>query len=346
MSHEIDLKNLKIRTDMIVDTVDTSKENIGIQSKTKNIDDIKVEEVIINKEGEQHCGKKEGIYKTISFQDITDKNNYKQVEQVLIKELKEFITSMNIKEDASCLIVGLGNDRSTPDSLGPNVIDHVLVTRYLFELGEVEKGYRSTASFVPGVTGVTGIETKKLIEGVVNVSKPDFLILIDALASSSIDRVNKTIQITNAGIMPGSGVGNDREEISINTFHIPVIVIGVPTIVDAVTIVSDTFQYMLKKFSYKLENIDNQKLKFVDDLHQNYLDNDKELSKENKEKVLGMIGSLEEEEFKRLIYEVLSPINYNLMVTPKEIDFVMEKLSLLIGNAINKVLHESYNPTN
>ena len=103
---------------------------------------------------------------------------------------------------------------------------------------------------------------------------------------------------------------------------------------------------MMKKFSYKLENINNKKLKFVDDLNQNYLNTDKELSKENKEKVLGMVGSLEENDLKQLIFEVLSPINYNLMVTPKEIDFIIDKLSLLISNAINKVLHKAYNSTN
>lgn len=346
MSHEIDLKNTTLRTDIIVDTIDTSKENRGIKSTIRKEDDITVEEVVIDQEGEELYGKKSGIYKTISFRDITDKTNYKKVEAVLIQELKQLLNEMGIDKKSSCLIIGLGNHKSTPDSLGPKVLDHVLVTRYLFDLGEVEEGYRNTSSFKPGVTGVTGIETKKLIEGVVNVSKPDFLILIDALASSSIDRVNKTIQITDAGIMPGSGVGNDREEISSETFKIPVIVLGVPTIVDAVTIVSDTFKYMMRQFSYKLENLDNKKLKFVDTLHQNYLENDKELSKENKEKVLGMVGSLEEEDLKKLIFEVLSPIDYNLMVTPKEVDFIMDKMSLLIGSSINKVLHDSYNPTN
>ncbi len=346
MSHEIDLKNTDIRTDIIIDAVDTSKENVGIKSKITHYDDITVEDINIDKDGEAKWKRKTGLYKTISFQDITDKSNFKKVENVLIEQLKIMLTTMQIKEDATCLIIGLGNDKSTPDSLGPKVASNVLVTKYLFELGEVESGYRQTSSFIPNVTGVTGIETKDLLEGVVKVVKPDFLILIDALASSSLDRVNKTIQITDAGIMPGSGVGNNRQGIFKDTFNIPVIVIGVPTIVDAVTIVSDTIKYMMKKFSYKLENINNKKLKFVDDLNQNYLNTDKELSKENKEKVLGMVGSLEENDLKQLIFEVLSPINYNLMVTPKEIDFIIDKLSLLISNAINKVLHKAYNSTN
>lgn len=346
MSHEIDLKNINIRTDMIVDTIDTSSDNSDIKSYKKEFDNISVEEIIIDKKSSEIYKRKDGIYKTITFKDITDKDNFKKVEKVLIDEIRDLMEKLKISSDASCLIIGLGNNKSTPDSLGPKCIENVLVTRYLFDLGEVEEGYRNTSSFTPGVTGTTGIETKKLIEGVVNVSKPDFLIIIDALASSSIERVNKTIQITDVGIAPGSGVGNNREELNSKTFNIPTIAIGVPTIVDAVTIVSDTFKYMMKQFNYKLENLDNKKLKFVDELHQNYLNEDGELSFENREKILGIVGTLKDDDLKKLIYEVLSPIDYNLMVTPKEIDFIMEKLSLLIANSINKVLHKSYNTTN
>ena len=346
MSHEIDLKNINIRTDMIVDTIDTSSDNSDIKSYKKEFDNIIVEEIIIDKKSSEIYKRKNGIYKTLTFKDITDKDNFKKVEKVLIDEIRDLMEKLKISNTASCLIIGLGNNKSTPDSLGPKCIENVLVTRYLFDLGEVEEGYRNTSSFTPGVTGTTGIETKKLIEGVVNVSKPDFLIIIDALASSSIERVNKTIQITDVGIAPGSGVGNNREELNSKTFNIPTIAIGVPTIVDAVTIVSDTFKYMMRQFNYKLENLDNKKLKFVDELHQNYLNEEGELSFENKEKILGIVGTLKDDDLKKLIYEVLSPIDYNLMVTPKEIDFIMEKLSLLIANSINKVLHKSYNTTN
>ena len=346
MSHEIDLKNINIRTDMIVDTIDTSSDNSDIKSYKKEFDNVSVEEIIIDKKSSEIYKRKDGIYKTITFKDITDKDNFKKVEKVLIDEIRDLMEKLKISNDASCLIIGLGNNKSTPDSLGPKCIENVLVTRYLFDLGEVEEGYRNTSSFTPGVTGTTGIETKKLIEGVVNVSKPDFLIIIDALASSSIERVNKTIQITDVGIAPGSGVGNNREELNSKTFNIPTIAIGVPTIVDAVTIVSDTFKYMMRQFNYKLENLDNKKLKFVDELHQNYLNEEGELSLENREKILGIVGTLKDDDLKKLIYEVLSPIDYNLMVTPKEIDFIMEKLSLLIANSINKVLHKSYNTTN
>lgn len=342
--HTIDLKNKGYRTDLVIDEI-TREKNTKLSSKilekTKN---VTVEEVIIDEK--TNCNKKKGIYETISFTDITDKNNFKEVEELAIKTLKNMLNKLNISSNAKILVVGLGNASSTPDALGPKTLDHVLVTRHLFLLGDVEEGYRNVASFKPSVTGVTGIETKDLIEGIKEKIKPDILIVIDALASSSIERLNKTIQITSAGISPGSGVGNNRLEISQDTLHIPVIAIGVPTVVDGATIVENTLQLLLKKISYGLENKENEKLKLVPITNQNYLNHTKELSKEQKEDLLGMVGLLDEQELKSLILEVLLPVNYNMMVTPKEIDYLIEKLSLLLGNMINKSLHEHFNPTN
>ena len=345
MAHEIDTKKYKIRTDMIVESFDKTKNITGINHTVfQKENNITVEKTIIDETGEKTCGKKKGIYQTISFDDITDKDNQKAIEEVLITVLKEFLEEKKINKSSSCLVIGLGNKDSTPDSLGPLVVNDILVTKYLFNLGEVEEGYRDVSSFIPGVTGTTGIETKKVIEALIKAANPDFIIGIDALASSSMSRVNKTIQLTDTGIHPGSGVGNNREELSEESLKIPVIAIGVPTIVDAVTIVSDTFKYILKHFSYKIENIDNNKLKLVP--NPNYLNHQEKLSKEEKESLLGMIGSLSEEETKQLLVEVLSPIDYNLMVTPKEVDFVMKKLSNVISKSINKSLHDKYNSTN
>lgn len=345
MAHEIDMKQYKVRTDMIVESFDKTKNITGINhtvvEKDKN---ITIEKTIIDEEGAKACGKKQGIYQTITFSDITDKDNQKDVENVLISVLKEFLKEKGIDQSSSCLVIGLGNKDSTPDSLGPLVVNDILVTKYLFNLGDVEDGYREVSSFIPGVTGTTGIETKKVIEALIGAADPDFIIVIDALASSSMSRINKTIQLTDTGIHPGSGVGNNREELSEESLKIPVIAIGVPTIVDAVTIVADTFKYILKHFSYKIENIDNNKLKLVP--NPNYIDHQENLSKEEKESLLGMVGGLNEEEVKQLLTEVLSPIDYNLMVTPKEVDFVMKKLSNVISRSINKSLHEKYNSTN
>mgnify|MGYP003301121588 CR=1 FL=1 len=332
--HTINLSKFPIRTDLIVEN-----------DKLKNYktEKVVVDNITIEKNSSKDHKEK---YTTISFEDITDKDNFKKVEHVFINELKPYIECLSIKREEPVLVVGLGNSHSTPDSLGPETIKQVLVTRYLFALGDVDKDYQSVAAISPEVTATTGIETSETIKSLIEVTNTKLLIVIDALASSSLTRVNKTIQITNTGIHPGSGVGNNRKELSQKTLNIPVIAIGVPTIVDAVTIVSDTFKYMEKQFSYKLNNYDNKKLKLVPTTIQDYSKEENTLPEETKKEILGEIGSLTEDEFRQLIYEVLSPINYNLMVTPTEIDFIIEKLGLLIGNGINKSLHKNFNPTN
>lgn len=342
--HTIDLKNTDLRTDLVVDEIARAKEvSSRVVLKTKN---TMLEEIEVTKDLEERLHKKAGWYSTVSFQDVTDKNNFKDAEQVMIRALKLIYDKVNLKDDSKVLVVGLGNEKSTPDSLGPKCIDQVLVTRHLFLLGEVEAGYRNTASFKPSVTGATGIETKDLIEAVKDKIGPDLIIVIDALATNSIERLNKTIQIATSGISPGSGVGNDRGELSEKTLGIPVLAIGIPTVVDATTIVQNTLQLLLKQISYKLSNQDNDKLKLVPLTKQDYQYHQGELTDDQKEDVLGMVGLLSESEQKELLLEVLLPVNYNLMVTPKEIDYVMDKLSLLLGNAINKSLHSHFNPTN
>ena len=341
---EFDLKNYRVRTDLIVESIDNDYID-DIDKKEKEINNIKVTDITVKKDLES-LNKRKGKYITISFDDVTDTYNRKKIEDVVIDELLDLMKFNKISKDDSCLVIGLGNYKSTPDSLGPKVISDLVVTRHLYLINEVrvEEGYREVSGFIPGVMGTTGIEAHNIISGIVNEIKPSFIIAIDALASSSIDRVNKTIQMTDTGINPGSGVGNTRKEISKNTLGIPVIAIGIPTVVDAVTIVSDTLKYLLKKFSYNKENINNHanKLKPVTSI--NYLKDDiKDLSSEDREKVLGFLGNLKEDEMHQLIFEVLSPIGYNLMVTPKEIDFVIDKLGLLLSTSINKALHSKMN---
>lgn len=339
--HTIDLSKYNYRTDLVLDEISEDYEDI----EHFDFDEVSVDRLEITAKNKANFNKNTGKYITITFKDITDKDNFKKVEDVLIKELKNLFSNYSIT-NKKILVVGLGNSNSTPDALGPKTIDNTLVTNHLFEIGEVESGYERVCCFKPQVTANTGMETKTIIESLVKSLNIDMLIVIDALASSSINRVNKTIQISTAGISPGSGVGNNRKEISTKTLNIPVIAIGVPTIVDAATIVFDTFGYILKKISYKIDNINNLKLKLVSDNSQDYSNHKTNLSNDLKEKILGMVGTLNEAELKSLIYEVLSPIDYNLMVTPKEIDFIIEKLSLLIGNGLNKSIHKILNPTN
>lgn len=331
---EKDLKNYKVRTDLAIDEAIGNNENIII--KTKNYNEIKVTHVKVLKEIEE-INKKKGTYITIEFDDVTDYENNKNVEKLFIEELKNVLKK--IKKTDYVLIVGLGNKTCTPDSIGPLVARKIIVTNHLYKLGLLEEGFRRISVIEPGVTGTTGIETQNIIKGIVNEIKPDIVIAIDSLASSSLDHVNKTIQITDAGISPGSGVGNKREEISSETLEIPVIAIGVPTVVDAATIVNDTIKYMYKHFAYNKKNYNNPVNRLM--INPNYLKENTEITKEDKNLLLGIVGTLTSNETKQLISEVLSPIGYNLMVTPKEIDFQVNKISELLSNGINNALNEN-----
>lgn len=331
--HNIDANYLNIRTDLAIEEIEVDDLNTVI---TNN---IKVTNIDVDDNKSKLLNKKKGKYITIEFDDVTDFNRNKKVEEVLISELTNMINSLNIKEDDSCLVIGLGNEKSTPDSLGPLSIDNIIVTSHFYNLGiNVEDGFRSVSAFNPGVMGQTGIETSDIINAVVDKLKPSFLIVVDALKASSVDRLNKTIQITNAGINPGSGIGNNRKEISEGTLGIPVIAIGVPTVVDTITIVNDTFNYITNHFTYMKNNIDKEveKLKIVrTNINSNNINN------EDKKELFGLIGNLNEDEIKQLIKEVLNPIGYNMIVTTKEIDFQIEKLSELISNSINNILHKN-----
>ena len=345
MNHEIDLSKYQIRTDLAIELIDENKEIEGIVFKKSTYEEITITDVRVDDTGSNVIGKKPGLYTTIEFSDVTDKNNQKKVLEVFSTKLKEMLKYINLDISDSCLIIGLGNDRSTPDSLGPLSVNNVLVTNHLFELGELSSNFRRVSAINPGVMGTTGIETSDIIASIIDKIKPDFVIVIDALASQSIERVNKTIQMTDTGIHPGSGVGNSRKEISKEILGIPVIAIGVPTTVDAVTIVSDTINYMYKHFSYTKENINNPSNKLMIS-SPNYLKKNIRINKKDKSKLLGMIGNLDEQETRQLIYEVLSPVGYNLMVTPKEIDFLIDKLSYIIGEGINKSLHKNIDKMN
>lgn len=334
--HNIDLKNYSIRTDLAIEATT----DIDIKKDTYEKDNIKVTNIYLDNKTSKLVNKKIGNYTTIEFTDITDYNCKENVKKVFSEELKKMLKKLKINKDASCLVLGLGNINSTPDALGPLSINNILVTNHLFILGNVEEGFRKVAAFSPGVMGSTGIETSDIILGIVNKIKPDFVIIIDALASKSLDRVNKTIQMTDTGIHPGSGIGNNRKEISKEKLKIPVIAIGIPTVVDAVTIVGDTIFYMQKHFSYMKKNI-NSVNKLIPLSKINYLDKNIEVTKEDKKELLGIVGGLKDEEVRQLIYEVLSPIGYNLMVTPKEVNFVIDKLSDIIGNGINHSLHDN-----
>lgn len=340
VKNRIDLENFNIRTDLVID----SEIKESYIDKRKVSDSIFVTSIDVNDELGLELGKKPGSYITIEFEDVTNYEDNKEVMKVLSKELEALLEKKKILKNDSCLILGLGNRFSTADSLGPITLDKVMVTRHLFVLGtNVKDGMREVAAMSPGVMASTGIETYDIISSLIDRVKPKFLIVIDALASSSIDRINKTIQITDTGIHPGSGIGNNRKEISVNTVGIPVIAIGVPTVVESSILVSDTIDYIFQHISYIKSNYEASKLMFGHRDSKKYLETlrSQNLGEDEKKELSGILGTLDEAQKKELIYEVLSSINYNMIVTPKEIDFLVDKLSSVIAGAINNSLHKA-----
>lgn len=335
--HSVDLAKWELRTDLVFDNLldEEIKKKINYKM-TKFNNNIVLEEVRVSSDLESVIGKRCGSYKMISFLDITDTDNYKELSSVFVKSLKSMLDNMKFNRNFKVLVVGLGNYKSTADSIGPKVLKNILVTGHLFLIGDVSSNYSNVSVFEPFVTGETGIDTKDLICSLNDKIKPDLIIFVDALATSSIDRVNKSIQISDSGINPGSGVSNSRGFLDKDLLGCHVIVIGVPTVMDSATIVSDTINFMFKKFSYlKGEKSFKDKLKISYD----YTNCKDTLSDDEKKELLGIVGTMGKDSIKKLIFEVLDPIKYNFMVTTKEIDFFTDRIAQLIGQGINSSLH-------
>ncbi len=230
--------NIEIRTDLALENKEkfkgTNTEVSGVVLKEDIIsNEIKITKVdIVNKEGEVAMNKPIGTYITIESENLltNDVEFLRKMKRVLAKEIKNVLPK---KTNASVLVVGLGNREVTYDALGPIAVSYVNITKHINDIFGKEIDENSVSALVPGVMAQSGMEAASIIKGVVEETKPDALIVIDALAARSIERLNTTIQITNTGINPGSGVGNHRSAIDEATMGVKVLAIGVPTIVDA-----------------------------------------------------------------------------------------------------------------
>lgn len=358
MAQDLNLDHYQIRTDLALEAHEMGRTKTGAVNGVivKEHDDqgVKVTTVDISKEGEEAIGKKAGHYLTFEVQGIREKDTELQatVQEVFSKRFAAFLKEQKIKKNDSCLIVGLGNRNVTPDALGPFVVENVLVTKHLFELSpeNVKKGYRSVSAISPGVMGITGIETSDIIDGVIKKTEPDFVIAVDALASRSIERVNATIQISDTGIHPGSGVGNKRKELSKKTIGIPVIAIGIPTVVDAVTIASDSIDFMLKHFGKEMKEGGKPSRALTPAWmtfgERRTLSEDDMPNRKERETFMGVVGKLDDHEKKQLIREVLAPLGHNLMVTPKEVDVFIEDMANVVAGGLNAALHSEVTQDN
>ncbi len=362
LGEQLDLSKYSIRTDLALEASAMAVEERnkaltegqqpvseieGVIVKERQEDGITISTVEITEEGAKAIGKKKGNYLTLEVQGIRQKDSELQqkVQGVFAKEFSQFLSNLNIGKEASCLVVGLGNWNVTPDALGPIAVENLVITRHLFALQpeNVQEGFRSVSAIAPGVMGLTGIETSDIIYGVIEKSKPDFIIAIDALAARSVERVNSTIQISDTGIHPGSGVGNKRKELSHDTLGIPVIAIGIPTVVDAVSITSDAFDFILKHFGRELKEGDKPSRALVPAGmsfgEKKVLTDDDLPGEKERNTFLGIVGTLPEDEKRKLIHEVLAPLGHNLMVTPKEVDVFIEDMANVIAGGLNTALH-------
>jgi len=264
------------------DFADEISINKDYKKTIKEYEDVKVTKMEILKNINKFNINK-GSYYSIDFKDLLDDKQREKVSKVLVNTLHDLY---KINKDDKILIVGLGNQKIIADSLGVNVADKIIVTNHLFKLypESIDENLKKVCVFTPKVMGQTGLESADLVISIAKLFKPSLTIIIDALASSSINRINKVIQISNTGIAPGSGVGNYRKEISESSLNCKVICIGVATVVEA--------------------------KKIINELDENI--------------------KIPENE------------NYNLILTPKEIDEDIEHLSTLIATSINQYIQEDF----
>lgn len=290
-SRKSGVQAMNFRTDLAVERREYIKTKTidGVVSTYEHTDGVKVTRIeILDENGERLLEKPQGTYITLEIPPFT---GYTPLggssARVLSKELQKLLPKYG-----TVLVAGLGNDKITPDALGPKCIDYILASRHIdTELaGKIGlEGLRSVAAIVPGVLGKTGIETSEIIEGTVRQIQPSAVIAVDSLASRRLERLGATVQLSDSGISPGSGIGNRRSAIDKNSLGVPVIAIGVPTVVDAATMAMDI------------------------------LEDDGGLPEQTKKKIFNSEQG-------------------KMMVTPKEIDLVIERAAKFIAMGINLAL--------
>lgn len=314
-----------IRTDLALESQERLKKNRGavkgVNFEEEERDNgVIVSTVIIETENAARAmGRPRGTYVTIEAPEMVEEDEgyhrdislelARIIRQMLPEEVPEARTlSDKLAQglDVSVLVVGLGNREVTPDALGPRVVDNLFITRHIMnEFGRYafsDEDVSKISGIVPGVMAQTGMECVEILRGVVRETKPDFVITVDALAARNVRRLGRTIQLTDTGITPGSGIGNHRNAINQTSIGVPVISLGVPTVVDAATIVSDAMTTLIEAMS------------------------------------LSDLQGLDERERQELARELLSPQLNGLFVTPKNIDASIKTLSFLISEGLNVAL--------
>ena len=275
------MNSFKVRTDLALEARESMGENakecrgVWVEEEYKEESELKITRVVIETmNGAKAMGKPVGTYITLEApaMALPDEDYHQEISSELTVQLKEIIPEMD--KELSILVVGLGNRDVTADALGPNVVDNLTITRHMVkEYGKAynRKRVHMVSGLIPGVMAKTGMESQEIIKGVVEKTKPDVVVVVDALAARSTKRLNRTIQITNTGIHPGSGVGNHRNAITQEALGVPVIAIGVPTVVDAATIVSDAFEKMMRQAGEEPIDIQDELMAGLGELYSMYV---------------------------------------------------------------------------
>ena len=307
------MSGFAVRTDLAlevresIDEEEQSLRGVEVEEYTYQKENIHVTKVRIDtKNAAKAMGKPMGIYVTMEAPNMTDEDEgvHKEISACMAKELKGLLPKK--EGEQSFLVVGLGNREVTADSLGPKVVDNLFITRHVIKTyGNAaynRERMNQISSIEPGVMAKTGMETAEIVKGIIGETTPDVIIAVDALASRSTKRLNRTIQITDSGIWPGSGVGNHRNALTRESLGIPVIAVGIPTVVDAATIVGDAFEKLMEDESRKGNRFEC--LKFWDQHHTLY-----------------------------------SQLN-NMYMTGKDIDAVIKRVSFTVSEGINMALEQ------
>ena len=292
-----------------------NREVKGVREDIVNFPQAKVTAItILDEEGAKNMGRKIGKYITIDAPGIGyDKELLSPLGKIVADNLTQLMPEDRHKKPV--LLVGLGNDHSTPDSLGPKVIKFTPATRHILNYNpqEMDNNLTSLCSIAPGVLGITGIETAEIIKGIVEHVHPAYIIAIDSLAAASVERIGVTIQLGNTGINPGSGMGNKLQGINIDTMGVPVIAIGVPTVVNTTVIIYETLTTLLK---YWMDN----GYKRIPALDKNTVDT--------------------------ISQRMLESFDGNFLVTPKEIDELILNVAKIIAAGILQAVHKGVNENN
>ncbi len=308
----------QVRTDLALEAREKFQEDnveikgVRVEEERREELEIKITTMAIETEnGAKAMGKPKGTYITLEAanMDSQDEDYHREISVELARLVKRLLPEK--EGPISALVAGLGNREVTPDALGPRVVDNLMITRHVLkEFGKYaygEEEMNAISGIVPGVMGQTGMESQEIIRGVIEETHPDVMVAIDALAARSTRRLGRTIQITDTGINPGSGVGNHRHGLSGGTLGIPVIAIDVTTVLDAATIVSDTMHTLVEAMEghSRLQALSTG------------------------------LNALNDMEKYELIRELLSPQLNTMFVTPKDIDEAVKRLSYTLSEGLN-----------